>query len=225
MSEQIFANLATLMGEDVRKFTTDRQIFKRLTMTKDEELFIFNRMAAGDKEAFRFFFEKYYSDLCNLVNLYLRDVIISEEIVQDIFIYFWEKKEKIKIDSSVRSYLLRASKNRSINYIRDERNKRDVHQHLADFNNQSAEMPDKVMDANQLRDVIDHAITGLPDRCREVYMLGKEKDLSYKEIAEEMGISVKTVEVQMGIALRKLREQLRPYYNDIFILLLFWMTV
>lgn len=193
-------------------------------MIKDEELFIFNRMAEGDKEAFRFFFEKYYPDLCNLVNLYLRDAIMSEEIVQDIFIYFWEKKEKIKIESSVKSYLLRASKNRSINFIRDERSKLDIHQRLADFNRQSADMPDKVMDANQVREVIDHAINNLPDRCREVYILGKEKNLSYKEISEEMGISVKTVEVQMGIALKKLREQLRPYYNDIFILFLFWMV-
>ncbi|MGV8094587.1 MAG: RNA polymerase sigma-70 factor [Mangrovibacterium sp.] len=193
-------------------------------MIKDEELFIFSRMVGGDKEAFRFFFEKYYPDLCNLVNLYLHDPMMSEEIAQDIFIYLWEKKEKIKIESSVKSYLLQASKNRSMNHLRDERTKLEIHRHLADFNRPSAEMPDKVMDANQLREVIDNAINSLPDRCREVYILGKEKNLSYKEISEEVGISVKTVEVQMGIALKKLREQLRPYYDDIFILFLFWMT-
>lgn len=181
-------------------------------------------MVEGDKEAFRFFFEKYYPDLCNLVNLYLRDAIMAEEIVQDIFIYLWEKKEKIRIESSVKSYLLRATKNRSLNYIRDERNKQDINIQLVDFNRQSAEMPDKVIDANQLREVIDNAINNLPDRCREVYILGKEKNLSYKEISEEMGISVKTVEVQMGNALKKLREQLRPYYDDIFVLFLFWIT-
>jgi len=193
-------------------------------MIKDEELFIFNRMTEGDKEAFRFFFEKYYPDLCNLVNLYLHDPAMSEEIVQDIFIYLWEKKEKIKIESSVQSYLLSASKNRSLNYIRDERAKLDIHRRLAEFNRNTVEMPDRVMDTNQLREVIDTAINSLPDRCREVYILGKEKSLSYKEISEELGISVKTVEVQMGIALKKLRDQLRPYYEDIFILFLFWMT-
>ncbi len=193
-------------------------------MIKDEELFIFNRMVEGDKDAFRFFFERYYPDLCNLVNLYLHDPMMSEEVVQDIFIYLWEKKEKIKIESSVKLYLLRASKNRSLNYIRDQRAKLDIHQHLAEFNGNTAEMPDKVMDTNQLREVIDTAINSLPDRCREVYILGKEKSLSYKEISDELGISVKTVEVQMGTALKKLRDQLRPYYNDIFILFLFWMT-
>lgn len=50
----------------------------------DEERFIFARMAEGDKEAFRFFFEKYYADLCNFVNIYLNDPAMAEDIVQDV---------------------------------------------------------------------------------------------------------------------------------------------
>lgn len=193
-------------------------------MISDEELFVFNRMVEGDKEAFRFFFEKYYPDLCNLVNLYLHDPVMSEEIVQDIFIYLWEKKENIKIESSLKSYLLRASKNRSLNYIRNEKIKFNIYNKLADSDNGTIEMPDSVMDSNQLREIINTAIDSLPERCREIYILGKEKSMSYKEISIELGISVKTVEGQMGKALKKLREQLRPYYNDIFILFLFWLT-
>lgn len=192
-------------------------------MIRDEELFVFNRMVEGDKEAFRFFFEKYYLNMVNLVNLYLHDSIMSEEIVQDIFIYLWEKREQIKIESSLKSYLLRASKNRSLNYIRNEKTKLDIHSRLSDLDKGAIEMPDNVMDTNQLRDVINAAIDSLPDRCREIYIMGKEKNMSYKEISDELGISVKTVEVQMGKALKKLREQLRPYYNDIFILFLLWI--
>ncbi|MGV8092097.1 MAG: RNA polymerase sigma-70 factor [Mangrovibacterium sp.] len=192
-------------------------------MIKDEEIFIFNRMVEGDQEAFRFFFEKYYPDLCNLVNLYLHDPVMAEEIVQDIFIYLWEKKEKIKIESSVKSYLLRATKNRSLNYIRNEKTKVGILGKIANHDPVTLEMPDRVMDANQLREVINTAIDSLPDRCRQIYILGKEKSMSYKEISDELGISVKTVEVQMGNALKKLREQLRPHYNDIFILFLFWI--
>ena len=193
-------------------------------MIKDEELFIFNRMAEGDKDAFRFFFEKYYPDLCNLVNLYLHDSMMSEEIVQDIFIYLWEKKDTLKINSSVKSYLLRASKNRSMNYIRNEKTKLAIHNKLTETDYNSYEMPDSVLDANQLRDIINAAIDSLPERCREVYILGKEKNLSYEEISGELGITVKTVEVQMGKALKRLREQLRPYYQDIFILFLLWIN-
>jgi RNA polymerase sigma-70 factor (ECF subfamily) len=189
-------------------------------MINDEELFIFNRVVDGDKEAFRFFFEKYYPDLCNLVNIYVHDAVASEEIVQDIFIYLWEKKETIKISSSVKSYLFQASKNKSLNYLRDERKKLDIHQQLSSRNNIDTEQPDSVMNANQLQEIIENAINKLPERSREIYLLAKEKKLSYKEIAQKLDISVKTVETQMSRALKSLREQLKPYYNDMFIFFL-----
>ncbi|RIH67030.1 RNA polymerase sigma-70 factor [Mariniphaga sediminis] len=190
-----------------------------------EELFIFNRMAEGDKEAFRFFFERYYSDLCNLVNIYINDSVISEEIVQDMYIYFWEKKEKIAIESSVKSYLYRATKNKSLNYIRNEKVQLSIREKLSKVTEHSAELPDSIMDASQLREIIEQSINSLPEKCREVYILGKEKSLSYKEIAEELGISAKTVENQMGKALKKLRELLEPYYKDIFIFFLVFLTI
>lgn len=190
-----------------------------------EELFIFNRMAEGDKEAFRFFFERYYSDLCNLVNIYINDSVISEEIVQDMYIYFWEKKEKITIESSVKSYLYRATKNKSLNYIRNEKVQLSIREKLSKVTEHSAELPDSIMDASQLREIIEQSINSLPEKCREVYILGKEKSLSYKEIAEELGISIKTVENQMGKALKRLRELLEPYYKDIFLFFLVFLTI
>lgn len=185
-----------------------------------EELFIFNRMVDGDKEAFRFFFDRYYTDLCNFVNIYIRDSTISEEIVQDIYVYFWEKKRKINIESSVRSYLMRASKNKSLNYIRNEKIKLNIYEKLSRATEVSEDMPDNILDANQLRKIIDESVNQLPEKCREVYLLAKSKNMSYKEIAGELGISLKTVENHMGKALKRLRKTLMPYYNEIFIFFL-----
>ena len=185
-----------------------------------EELFIFNRMVDGDKEAFRFFFDRYYTDLCNFVNIYIRDSTISEEIVQDIYVYFWEKKRKINIESSVRSYLMRASKNKSLNYIRNEKIKLNIYEKLSRATEVSEDMPDNILDANQLRKIIDDSVNQLPEKCREVYLLAKSKNMSYKEIAGELGISLKTVENHMGKALKRLRKTLMPYYNEIFIFFL-----
>jgi len=190
-----------------------------------EERFIFNRMVNGDKEAFRFFFEKYYTDLCNLMNFYLHDPAISEEIVQDIFVWFWENKGKIQIGSSVKSYLFKASKNKSLNYLRNERVKINIRDKLAKVTeNNFDELPETNMDANQLREIISQSVNSLPPKCREIFNLAKEDDLSYKEIAGKLNISVKTVENQMGKALKLLRELLRPYYNDIFVFLLITMS-
>lgn len=191
----------------------------------NEEQFIFSRMVDGDKEAFRFFFEKYYTDLCNLVNIYIHDEAMAEEIVQDIYIYFWEKKGKIQIESSVKAYLLRASKNRSLNFLRNEKTRLNIHEKICKASETVYEMPANALDAGQLRELIENAVKSLPKKCCEIYRLAKENELSYIEIAEQLGISVKTVENQMGIALKKLRDQLRPYYNDIFLFFLFYMVV
>jgi len=190
----------------------------------DEEQFVFSRMVEGDKDAFRFFFDKYYIDLCNLVNIYIHDEAMAEEIVQDIYIYLWEKKGNIQIKSSVKAYLLKASKNKSLNYLRNEKAKMNFREKLREASEIDYEIPANALDARQLREIIENAIKSLPEKCREIYRLAKENELSYKEIAEELGISVKTVENQMGIALKKLREQLRPWYNDIFLFFLFWLV-
>jgi RNA polymerase sigma-70 factor, ECF subfamily len=191
----------------------------------NEEHFIFSRMVEGDKNAFRFFFEKYYTDLCNLVNIYIHDEAMAEEIVQDIYIYFWEKKGKIQIESSVKAYLLKASKNKSLNFLRNEKNRLSIHERIREASETTYEMPANAMDAAQLRELIENAVKNLPEKCGEIYRLAKEKELTYKEIAEQHDISVKTVENQMGIALKKLRDHLRPYYNDIFLLFLFYMVI
>ncbi|SHF66187.1 RNA polymerase sigma-70 factor, ECF subfamily [Mariniphaga anaerophila] len=192
--------------------------------TNDEEQFIFRRMAEGDKIAFRFFFEKYYTDLCNLVNIYLQDPVVSEEIVQDTYVYFWEKKESISIEKSVKSYLLKASKNKSLNYLRNEKNHQGIHEKLAVGAESSYEIQENTVDVKQLRDIIGSAVEKLPPECRKVFKLAKNEQLSYVEIAEQLNISAKTVENQMGTAFRKLREYLKPYYNEIFMFFLIYIS-
>jgi RNA polymerase sigma-70 factor, ECF subfamily len=183
------------------------------------ELLIFRRMAMGDKEAFRFFFDKYYADLVNFVNLYLHNPLAAEDVVQDIFIWFWDKRNKIEIETSVKAYLIRASKNKSLNYLRGERRKLHFQEKL---NQQDAapELPDDFLDAVQIRLLMQQAFDKLPGRVREIFLMGKERKMTYAQIAQELGIAEKTVENQMGIALKKIREQLRPFYDKLFALFL-----
>ena len=185
-----------------------------------EELFIFKRMCDGDHHALRFFFDKYYDELCNYVNLYLRNKTISEDIVQDIFIYFWEKRGTINLDISVKSYLIRASRNKYLNYLRDERSHQAIQNAVISKSETSINPDYKLWDVSKIEEIISKSIDKLPPRCREVYLLHKNQELSYKEIASKMDISEKTVENQMSIALKKLKEQLAPYYEQIFVVLL-----
>lgn len=184
-----------------------------------DELFIFEKMAEGDQKAFRFFFDKYYEDLCHFINTYIHNPSIAEEIVQDIFIYFWENKETLTISYSVKSYLYQATKNRSLNFIRNEKRRSRIHDRILSDSKSESEPNDSYLDTEQLKQIISFSIQKLPPRCREIYSLCKEEHLTYKEVAEKMGISQKTVENQMGIVIRKLKTSLLPYYDKIFILM------
>lgn len=188
-----------------------------------EELFIFERMAKGDQKAFEFFFEKYYQNLCNFVNIYIQNAVISEEIVQDIFVHFWEKKGAINIDKSVKSYLFQSSKNMSLNYIRNDKIREIAHKKIKTNSNISISSTESYLDTEQLQLIITASVNNLPSRCREVFLLIKNENLSYKEIAEKMDISVKTVENQMSIALKNLKGLLSPYYDKIFLFIVMWI--
>jgi len=60
--------------------------------------FIGKKMIEGEIDSFKYFLDRYYSDLCNFVHIYLHNQILGKEIVQDIFVFFWENREKLKIN-------------------------------------------------------------------------------------------------------------------------------
>ena len=187
----------------------------------NEEIFILQKMIDGDVDSFKYFFDKYYDDLCNFVNIYLHDKVLSEEIVQDIFVYMWGNKERLQINSSVKAYLFSASKLKSLNHLRDSKNQKRIIDRLEKTDRQNTVDPDhSYIDTDEFRKILDTAIEQLPDKCKAIFLLSKQQELSNKEIAERLGISVKTVENQMTIALKKLREYLLPYRGKIFIIFL-----
>ena len=187
----------------------------------NDELFIIKKMIEGDIDSFKYFFDRYYDDLCNFVHIYLHNQVLSEEIVQDIFVYFWENREKLQINTSVKAYLFSASKFKSLNLIRDTKTHKGIVDQIGKMEQVcTSEQEDSLIDADEFRKILDSAISHLAPKCREIFILSKKKELSNREIAEHLGISVKTVENQMTIALKKLREQLLPFRGKIFILFL-----
>lgn len=189
------------------------------TNVSNEEFFILQRMIEGDENAFKYFFDTYYDDLCNFVNSYLRDEKLSEDVVQSIFINLWEKRNSLPSDCSIKSYLYTASKNKSLNNIRNVKNKnRIVGMLFAQPNVFSDERADLFLEFEELKMIISNAVEGLPKQCKMIYQLSRDEGLTNKEIAERLGITIKTVENQMTIAIRKLKVYLQPYHDQIFIL-------
>jgi RNA polymerase sigma-70 factor (ECF subfamily) len=158
---------------------------------------------------FEALFHTYYKQLCRFSFRILHDKDKAEDVVQICFINFWEKRESISIQASFKAYLFRSVYNRSINEY--TRSKKIINEEIAVLNETSGSVSDDpilLMQAQEVQKKIDQAIATMPDGCRTVFMLSREDQLSYKEIAEMLQISVKTVENQMGKALRIMREHL-----------------
>lgn len=165
--------------------------------------------AATPKQAVEVLFDKYHNELCKVVFRILKDESLAEDIVQDVFYELWKKRDRLGVNTSFRAYLKRASINKSLNYIRDNKIKFDGDEQYAYI--ESKDNLQKNIEGKNLKEIIDREIDKLPPKCRMAFVLSRFEDMSYKEIAEEMNISVKTVEKHISKALKVLNETLAPY--------------
>ncbi len=174
---------------------------------------LLERLRRGDESAFDAIFRTWYPSLVRAAEAIVRSRAVAEEIVQDVMLELWRRKETLADESSPHAYLFQSTRNRSLNHIRHERVERmgepfATREQAIDAPAQSYVVEEEIQVA------LKHAIEILPDRCREVFELSRVHNLKYLEIAQVLGISVKTVEAQMGKALRVLREELRPWLPE-----------
>ncbi len=174
------------------------------------------QMADGSIAAYRFLFDQHFPDLCNFLLVYLHSKELSEEIALEIFTHIWEKREDLIIKATFKSFLFASAKNKAISHYRKEN--RILFTTLEDVELMIPDVSSEFMENNELRELIDAAVGKLPEKSRQIYQLAWEENMSHKDIAEQLGIAPKTVENHVGIALRKLRESLKPYYKQIFMI-------
>ena len=175
------------------------------------------KLSTGDLIAYRYLFDRYFADLCNFLRIYLHSKEFSEEIALEIFEYIWEKRETLLVRNTFKAFLFTAAKNRAISHYRREHKAIFTSLELNDTTTIDDLTSQQCLEEVELRGLIDAAITKLPDKSRQIYLMAWEENLSHKEIAYRLGITPKTVENHVGIALRKLRESLSPYYKQIFL--------
>lgn len=173
----------------------------------------------SDSAAFEQLFRLYYQALCVFASRVLQNDDEAEELVQDFFVKFWEKRAQIHIETSLKSYLFRSVKNLCLNQIKHEKIKT---QHACHVISEAEEYEyrDNFIEPDLQKD-IEKSIAELPEKRQEIFRLSREEGLKYREIADRLNISVKTVEAQMGLAIKTLREKLKKYNFFLFFLLTF----
>ncbi len=167
------------------------------------------RLRGGDHSAFDQLFRQWYEPVVRAGNRLLHDAMVAEELAQEVFLEVWRRRESLPDGSSLGGYLLQSVRNRALNHLRHLQVQKKS-QLFVEQLHELVEPPDADGGTAELQEAIGRAISELPPRTREVFLMSRERHLKYGEIAEQLGISVKAVEANMTRALRQLRERLAP---------------
>ena len=180
------------------------------TGNQTKELFLYQEMKSGKEYAFDFFFNYYYPGLC----VYAKKMISipeqeAKDLVQDVFIKFWNDREKTDIWVSIRSYLFVSVKNKCFDLLRKKTRNLKVQEITNEHDVTEASFDTYVL--SELEALFNKSLEKLPERCREVFELSRFHGLKNREIAAKLNISEKTVENQVTKALHILKEELKDY--------------
>jgi RNA polymerase sigma-70 factor (ECF subfamily) len=169
-------------------------------------------MENGDLQNIEQLFKENHKRLCNIVHRIINDREAAEDVVQELFIKIWKKRAELKIESSLKGYLMKAAANAAINYL--ENNKRfKFNQELTNENSAAHVVNECPLEGKELMQKIYKALNHLPPKCKAIFVLSRFEGMKYQEIADQLDLSLKTVENQMGIALQKLRDDLGSYLS------------
>jgi RNA polymerase sigma-70 factor (ECF subfamily) len=174
----------------------------------DHELL--EQLRHDSEAAFDAIFRAYYARLVHLAQTMLRERAPAEELAQDVMLELWRRRDSLTVDTSLHGYLFRATRNRTLNYLRHEK----VVQRGSVYAAQETTAPaagERGLVEAEIDVDLQKAMNDLPPRCREIFELSRVHGLKYAEIAATLDISIKTVEAQMGKALRIMREKLAKW--------------
>ncbi|WP_343702984.1 RNA polymerase sigma-70 factor [Chitinophaga sp.] len=173
----------------------------------DQQLITF--LQQGDEQAFTEIYNRYWQRMFVLASRKLFDLEEAREVVQNIFINLWERRARLEIDSTLSAYLSVCVKYRIINtldkhYVRKK--------HAAEFTAAVAHnTTEEWLEFEETRERLARLVADLPEKCRMVFTMSRDKGMSQKQIAEALHISEKTVEAHLGKALKTLKAGLRSY--------------
>ena len=176
-------------------------------------------------------FEDIYLSYFSKMKYFAKEYVISEEdaenIVQDVFVELWENKKMLNMHMNLIAYLFTTIKNKCLNHLRHKLVVQETASKLQEEYTISLRMnldSLKAFDNNLFSDqdiekIISRALDTLSEKCRTIFIMSKIEGKKQKEIAQELNISINTIETQMGIAYKKLRIELKDYFQILLFIL------
>ncbi len=171
------------------------------------------------KNQFEELYVSYYSRMKRFAQEYVIREEDAENIVQDVFLELWERKQFLPIHTNLFAYLFTTIKNKCIDFLRHKTIVQQTKEKIQDDHWRTLQMKLQSLEAfneqlfsePEIEILIQNAINSLPEKCREIFILNKIDGIKQKDIATKLNISVNTVESQMAIAYKKLKEALKDH--------------
>lgn len=183
-----------------------------VTLLSVEDRQLIDRIRDGDEAAFDALFRRHYGALVAFAAGLLNGRSGADDVVQDVLLELWRRRDHVEIGDSARAYLFRSVRNRVFNELRHEGNVRRLDPAVREVvTPPDAPHADEALRARELERAIVHAIDSMRAPIRECFLMSRRDHLTYSEIASVLGVSVKTVEARMGQALRELRDKLASW--------------
>ena len=168
-------------------------------------------LISGRESSYNALFNEYYLVLTAYARTYVADTDLAREIVQDMFVRLYESRHLLKNVAALKSYLYRSVRNSCLNHLKSNKIH---HRHKEKIRlAQSGEEHDITIEIqeSELEHRIFQIVSGLPEKCRQVFRMSRVDGLKNDEIAVKCNISKRTVETQISKALKVLRMELAPY--------------
>lgn len=174
-----------------------------------------------DRDAFDALYRRLAEPLLDMALLKTGEKAVAQDIVQELFIWLWEKAPEIALsddnDSTVRAYLFGALRNKILNYHAALARHGRVAGELLRLSPVAAETdPQKQAEWRELERAMEKEVEALPDGMRKIYQLSNRGAMSIQEIAESLLLSEQTVKNQLGLASRRIRSSLYKFRSWLF---------
>lgn len=185
------------------------RVLRSLHHITDQEL---TEALPYSEDAYTEIYNRYWDKLLFVAALKLKDTILAEEAVQDVFLDLWKRRKKLTITGSLQAYLSVAVKYRIINAQAKMKRELDFIRKQSHPTTEGA----LELDEKELQKNYQLLVSQLPEKCRITYLLSREEGLSLKEIANVMDVSQKAVEANLTRSLKLLRFGLRKIMSFLF---------
>lgn len=177
----------------------------------------FEKFRQGNEEAYGKIFHKYYAPLCSFAQHYISDKAACEDIVQEVLIAVWQKRNEFNNVNTFKNYLYSAVKNKALNSIKHSKVK-EKHQKEIRFLESGSFFTDNLIE-EETHAILFECYNALPEQCQKVFKLSYFEDLKLKEVAEKLNVSVNTVKTQKYRALKIIREKFELINKNIIMVI------